>query len=61
MDISSKRFRIKSLGFGKASVRDRDAPYHCHSVDLADLPTVDQLAQMSESQFDRDVSGLIYG
>ena len=61
MDVSSKRFSVKGIGGGLASVRDRDAPYHCHTVALAGLPTVAQMAALNESAFDRAVSRAIYG
>ena len=61
MDVSSRRFMVRSIGGGLATVRDRNAPYHCHSVALADLPTVDQMARMTEAAFDRAVSEAVYG
>lgn len=61
MDICSKRFSIKSDGFGGFYIRDRNAPYHPHLIDAADVPSVEQLAQMKESDFDRLMSRLAYG
>lgn len=61
MDIESKRFRIKSDGFGNVTVRDRDAPYHAHTVTASELPSVETLARMTESQFDSAVARTIYG
>jgi hypothetical protein len=60
MDISSKRFNVKDIGGGLASVRDRDAPYHCHTVAMRDLPSIAALAAMTERAFDRAISDLIY-
>ena len=60
MDVSSKRFSVKSIGGGLAAVRDRDAPYHCHTVAFADLPSIDRIAQMSERAFDSAVAAVIY-
>lgn len=60
MDISSKRFNIQDIGGGLVIVRDNAAPYHCHTVPRADLPTVAQMAAMNESAFDRAVSRAIY-
>ena len=60
MNVSSKRFGIKSLGGGLVAVRDRDAPYHCHPIPAVDLPSVERMAQMNEEAFDRAVSKAIY-
>ena len=60
MDISSKRFNIQSDGFGNVNVRDRDAPFHVHTVKVSDVPTVHQMAMMKERDFDRAVSKAIY-
>ena len=55
MNISSKRFAIKSDGFGGVNVRDRNAPYHCHHIKAHYLPTVDAMAQMKERDFNRAI------
>ncbi len=61
MDISTKRFRIWTDKNGAGTfVRDRNAPYHCHPVAASDVPTVSQMAQMKEADFDRTISNLIY-
>ena len=60
MNICSKRFNIKSDGFGSVGVKDRDAPYHYHTIDLSDMPSINQIALMTESQFDSVISDLIY-
>lgn len=60
-DICSKRFSIKSDGFGGFYVRDRDAPHHPHQINAADVPTVAQLASMTEAAFDRLMTRLCYG
>jgi hypothetical protein len=60
-DICSKRFSIRSDGFGGFYVRDRNAPYHPRHIDAADVPTVSQLAAMSEAAFDRMMTRLCYG
>jgi hypothetical protein len=60
MDICSRRFTIKSDGFGGFYVRDRNAPYHPHTVSANDVPSVIALAQMTESQFDKLMSRLVY-
>ena len=59
-DISSKRFSIRSDGFGGFYVRDRNAPYHPHPIRAADVLTVAQLAAMTERDFDRLMSRLCY-
>ena len=61
MDISSKRFNVKSDGFGGVTVRDRNAPYHSRTVKLSDLPTVNEMALMKEADFDRALAETIYG
>lgn len=60
-DICSKRFSIRSDGFGGFYVRDGNAPYHPHQIKSADVPTVAQLAAMNEAAFDRLMSRLCYG
>ena len=60
MNISSKRFNIISDGFGGVSVKDRNAPYHYHTIDSSDMPSDNQIAIMTESQFDSVISDLIY-
>lgn len=60
MNISSKRFNIRSDGFGSVSIRDRDAPHHPHTVKADDLPTVNQMAMMKEADFDRAIMKAIY-
>jgi hypothetical protein len=61
MNISSKRFNVQSIGGGAVSVRDRDAPYHCHVVRASDLPCVNRAALMNEAQFNQAVASAIYG
>lgn len=61
MNVDSKRFRLRSDGFGNATVHDRDAPYHLHTVPARELPSVDALARMTESQFNSAVHRAIYG
>jgi hypothetical protein len=60
-DICSKRFSIRSDGFGGFYVRDRNAPHHPHQIRAADVPTVAQLAAVNEATFDRTMSRLCYG
>ena len=61
IDICSKRFAIRSDGFGGFYIRDRNAPHHPHQISAADVPTVAQLAAMNEAAFDRLMSRLCYG
>jgi hypothetical protein len=61
MDISSKRFKVwTDENGGGTFVRDNSAPYHVKSVAMDDLPTVTQMALMSEAAFDRAISALVY-
>ena len=60
MNIDSKRFSLRGIGGGLVQVRDRRAPYHCHTVALCDLPDLSRLASMSETAFDRAVSRAVY-
>lgn len=61
MNISSKRFIVKSDGMGGASIRDRNAPFHCHNCAVSDLPSVNQMALMNERDFDNALNNVIYG
>jgi len=61
MDISTPRFYVKSNGVGGVTIRDKNAPYHCHTAPIGDVPPVHTMALMSERQFDTVISGLIYG
>ena len=61
MDICSKRFSIRSDGFGGFYIRDRNAPYHPHAISASDVPSVAALAAMNERQFDELMSRLAYG
>lgn len=60
LDISSKRFSVKSDGFGGFTLRDRDAPYHPHSVSGSDMPEAAALSSMTEREFDRLMTRLCY-
>lgn len=60
MNISSKRFSVKSDGFGNAQIRDRNAPYHLHTVPLTDIPDTTRAAMMTEREFDRAIAKAIY-
>lgn len=62
MDICSKRFSIKrDPNTGCVYIRDRNAPYHPHTIDESDVPSAGELAAMTESQFDKRMSALAYG
>ena len=60
MDISTRRVHVKSIGGGLAHVRDRNAPYHLHTVKTADLPDAHSAAMMTESQYDDAVLAAVY-
>lgn len=62
MDICSARFRIytDSINPGVAFIRDRNAPYHLHTVALRDVPSEHAFALMTERQFDRRLADLAY-
>ena len=61
MNIGSRRFKVWTDKNGAGTfVRDRNAPYHCHPVTASELPTTRQMALMSESAFDNEISNLIY-
>lgn len=61
MDISSQRFRIWSKPGLGTFIRDQNAPYHCWPVAPESVPSVSELAAMSESRFDKLMSRLAYG
>lgn len=62
MDISSRRFSIKTNPAcpSEAVIRDRNAPYHCHTVPLSELPTVAHMAAINEDEFNKEIARLIY-
>lgn len=55
MDISTRRVHVKSIGGGLVQVRDRNAPYHLHTVKASDIPDAHSAAMMTESQYDEAV------
>ena len=60
MNISTRRFNIESTGFGTVTIRDNDAPYHCHTVQSSDLPSVEHMAAITEDEFNGLISKVIY-
>lgn len=60
MSIDSKRFSVRADGAGMLQVRDRNAPYHLHTVPADALPPLSSIAAMTEGQFDRAVFAAIY-
>ena len=60
LSIDTRRFSVRADGTGALHVRDRDAPYHLHSVPAVSFPPVSTLAKMSEAQFDQAVADSIY-
>jgi hypothetical protein len=60
MDISTKRFHIKSTEFSFLFVRDMNAPYHLYQISNDKIPSVYELAMMTEEQFDRLLERLVY-
>ena len=63
MNVDSRRWHLRTDPAlpGKVILRDRDAPYHTHIVDRADLPGDHQLGAMTERAFDRALHEAAYG
>jgi len=60
MNIASKRFSIKTMSPTTVVIRDRNAPYHCHVIGAYKVPTLNELTYMTEAQFDKFMSELVY-
>ena len=62
IDISTRRWHVKTDPNGAGVfIRDMNAPFHLHGpVQYSDLPTVNQMALMSEDDFDSVMHKLAY-
>lgn len=55
MNIESKRYSVRAIGGGLVQIYDK-ASRTSRSVRAAELPGVDALASMTETQFDRTLA-----
>ena len=60
MSVDTRRFLTRTVIPGQVSILDRNGPHYWETVDSSKMPSMAEIAQMTEAEYDAVLSDLIY-